>query len=180
MISKTWSISALAVELDLDRRALARRLDGLKPHSEKTVGKRTERLYKLAAVVSHLYANGRNEIDLNQERGRLAVLQQEKLQLEIAELRGHLVKVSAVEARWQDLCAAMRAKLLSLPGKLAIAVAPPDKVQIAQDRSQALVYEALSELSQGSTDDQSAARRDRLADEGCSEASTAADDLSMG
>lgn len=149
MISKDWTLSALAVELGVDRRSLARRLEGLTPASESTRGKRTERLYKLAAVVAHLYERERPGLDLNDERAKLAVLQQEKLQLEIAELRGELVRVPAVEERWHELLAAVRAKLLALPAKLAIAVAPPDRIQSAQDRAQALVHEALSELATG-------------------------------
>lgn len=147
MISKDWTLSALAVELGVDRRSLARRLEGLTPVSESTKGKRTERLYKLAAVVAHLYERERPGLELNDERAKLAVLQQQKLELEIAELRGELVRVPAVEARWQELLATIRAKLLAMPAKLAVAVAPPDRIQSAQDRAQALVHEALSELA---------------------------------
>jgi hypothetical protein len=149
MIAKTWTLSALSVELCMDRRALARRLEGLDPVSETTKGKRVDRRYKLAAVVQHLFNRESKGLDLNDERAKLAVLQQEKLQLEIAELRGDLVRVPAVEERWHELLAAVRAKLLALPAKLAIAVAPPDRIQSAQDRAQALVHEALSELATG-------------------------------
>ena len=88
-------------------------------------------------------------LDLNYERAVLAKLQQEKLQLEISELRGDLVRASAVEARWLDMLAAIRAKLLALPSKLAVAIASPDRIQVAQDRAQALIHEALSELAAG-------------------------------
>ena len=149
MIPKTWTLSALSVELGLDRRSLARRLEGLAPVSETTKGKRVDRRYKLAAVVQHLYASEGQRLDLNDERAKLAVLQQEKLQLEIAELRGDLVRLPEVEGRWNEMLAAMRAKLLALPSKLAVAVAPPERIQAAQDRAQALVHEALSELATG-------------------------------
>jgi hypothetical protein len=76
-------------------------------------------------------------------------LQQEKLQLEISELRGDLVRASEVEARWQDILSSTRAKLLALPSKLAVAIASPDRIQVAQDRAQALIHEALSELAAG-------------------------------
>jgi hypothetical protein len=147
MIAKSWTLSALAVELSMDRRSLARRLEGLEPVSETTKGKRVDRRYRLASVVQHLYSREGHGLDLNDERAKLAVLQQQKLELEISELRGELVRVPAVEARWQELLATIRAQLLALPAKLAVAVAPPDRIQSAQDRAQALVHEALSQLA---------------------------------
>ena len=155
MISKDWSISGLAVELNTDRRGLARSLEGLQPHEEKQVGKTVQRFYKMAAVIAHLYKSGNTDLDLTQERARLAILQQQKIELEIAELRGELVRVEKVEEQWIGTLAAMRAKLLALPAKLAIAVATPDRIQAVQDKSQALIYEALSELAGGNDDDES-------------------------
>jgi hypothetical protein len=151
MISKNWSLNALATELAIDRRSLARRLEGLEPASETTKGTRVERLYKLRDVIAHLYEGERAGLDLNYERAVLAKLQQEKLQLEISELRGDLVRASAVEVRWQDILSSTRAKLLALPSKLAVAIASPDRIQVAQDRAQALIHEALCELAAGHT-----------------------------
>lgn len=151
MISKDWTLSGLATELGLDRRAMARALEGLQPENEKNVGNRTERTYKMAAVVAHIYSSA-PRIDLSSERAKLAVLQQEKLTLEIAELRGSLVRTEEVEERWSDAMATMRAKLLALPTKLAIAVAPAERVQVAQDRAQSLIHEVLAELSEGTDD----------------------------
>jgi hypothetical protein len=53
MQKKTWSINALSTELDLDRRTLAKRLDGLAPATEKKVGDRTEKRWHLADVLAH-------------------------------------------------------------------------------------------------------------------------------
>lgn len=163
MISQDWTISGLAIELNLDRRAMARALEGLEPDQEKKVGKRIERTWKMAAVIAHM--NGQGErLDLSSERAKLAVLQQEKLQLEIAELRGALVRVDEVEDQWVNTMASVRAKLLAMPAKLAIAVAPSDRIQAAQDRAQALVYEALSELSGNKEDDELAIGDDKCAE----------------
>ena len=152
MISKDWTLSALSVELAMDRRALARSLEGLKPDNETKVGKRMDRTYKMARVVAHIYQHG-DVLDLSHERAKLTVLQQQKIELEIAELRGELIRVSAVEEQWSDQLAAMRAKLLALPSKIAISIAQPDRIQATQDKTRALIYEALSELS-GNANDQ--------------------------
>ena len=53
MQRKTWSINALANELELDRRTLAKRLEGLPPATEKKVGSRVEKRWHLAAVLDH-------------------------------------------------------------------------------------------------------------------------------
>lgn len=55
MTKETWSINALAAELDMDRRTLNKRLKGLKPAETKNLGNRTEKRYYLADVVAHLH-----------------------------------------------------------------------------------------------------------------------------
>ena len=50
-----WSLSALAVEFNMDRRTVASRLKFVPPAEEKTVGKRTEKRWKLIDVVEHLH-----------------------------------------------------------------------------------------------------------------------------
>ena len=84
---------------------------------------------------------------LEAERIRLTKAQADKTELEVAELQGSLIRVESVLAHWQSKGSAARAKLLSLPSKLAAQVASPDKLIAAQDKAQALVHEALAELA---------------------------------
>ncbi len=78
----------------------------------------------MAAVVAHSDTSSAPQIDLSSERAKLAgVLQQEKLTLEMQNCAGGSWR-QEVEERWSDAMATMRAKLLALPTKLAIAVAP--------------------------------------------------------
>ena len=53
MTRKLWSINALATELGLDRRTVAKRLEGLPPATEKKVGSRIEKRWHLADVLEH-------------------------------------------------------------------------------------------------------------------------------
>lgn len=85
--------------------------------------------------------------DLNAEKGRLTKAQADKTELEVAELRGSMIRSDSVVAYWRTMIADMRAKLLALPAKLAAALVAPDKAQEAQDRAQGLVYEALAEIA---------------------------------
>ncbi len=64
MQKKTWSISGLAVELGIDRRTLASKLDGLAPATSKeTKGGRVDRRWFLADVLKHLNGDSGPEPD---------------------------------------------------------------------------------------------------------------------
>lgn len=54
MQKRTWSLNALAVELNTDRRTLAKRLDGLPPAETKIAGNRIENRWHLSDVMEWL------------------------------------------------------------------------------------------------------------------------------
>ncbi|MCC8364496.1 hypothetical protein LK996_15600 [Lysobacter sp. A6] len=54
MAREEWSENALADELQIDRRTLGRRLEGLRPVRTKRLKSREERFYRLADVLRHL------------------------------------------------------------------------------------------------------------------------------
>lgn len=54
MQAELWSINALATEFHMDRRTMAKRLEGLPPVETKKVGKRIEKRWRLNDVVEHL------------------------------------------------------------------------------------------------------------------------------
>ena len=54
MQPRTWSLSALAVELGADRRTLARDLASLPPAESRRVGGRTEKRWLMADVLEHM------------------------------------------------------------------------------------------------------------------------------
>lgn len=113
-------------------------------------------------------ANDGKAYDYNAERARLTKAQADKTELEVRELRGEMARVPVIVQHWQSMVASMRAKLLSLPGKLAAAVAPPEKLQEANEKGQALVHEALAEIANDALPDDVRARIDaqrRAADE---------------
>lgn len=85
--------------------------------------------------------------DVYAERGRLTRANADLAEFQVQELRGSLIRSRAVAEHWTGMVASMRAKLLALPSKLAGAIAPPDKMQAAQESAQALVYEALNEIA---------------------------------
>jgi phage terminase Nu1 subunit (DNA packaging protein) len=89
------------------------------------------------------------ELDLQQERAKLAEKQRRKLELQIAEMEGRLIPAEDVEQRWSKLAFACRAKLLSIPTRLAPEIVNCKNLAQAQAMLTDLVHEALTELSQG-------------------------------
>lgn len=142
MTPQTWTINALSVELGIDRRSLARRLEGLSPMSERKIGRRTERLYRMRDVFAHLQSSGEDKLDINVERARLAQLQGEKLQIEIAEVRGRLISTDAVVEHWSGMVTEARGKLLALPARATLMVVRKTEAEICAVLTD-LIYEAL-------------------------------------
>lgn len=98
--------------------------------------------------------------DYEAERARLTHEQANKVALEVAELRGELVRSSEVGPYWSDMVASMRGKLVSLPSKLSALIADVVLRGKLQAQSEALVYEALAEIEK---DGLPAAARERFA-----------------
>jgi len=87
--------------------------------------------------------------DLEAERARLAHHQANLAAMEEEVKRKNLIPADVVESRWQSLAANVRAKLLNLPGRGAVAVAGLSTVQEIERELRRLVYEALRELAAG-------------------------------
>jgi len=86
------------------------------------------------------------ELDSQKERARLTHHQANIAALEERELNGELVRRTTVVAEVSDAIANCRAKLLSLPSKLAHVVITLDDAGQAREALQSGVHEALDEL----------------------------------
>ncbi|WP_367025181.1 hypothetical protein ABZN20_10255 [Methylococcus sp. ANG] len=88
------------------------------------------------------------EHNLEHERARLAHHQANIAAMAEADKRQNLIPADVVTAEWCNQAANIRAKLLNLPGRGAVAVAGMDTVQEIERELRKLVYECLRELSQ--------------------------------
>lgn len=88
------------------------------------------------------------DLDLVAERAALAKAQREKIELELAETRGELVRVQDVLDTWAGHIGTAKQALLGLPAKAAGQIAPPGKTAEAEAVLRRLVKEALMELSE--------------------------------
>ncbi|MDR0672743.1 MAG: hypothetical protein LBF93_03570 [Zoogloeaceae bacterium] len=84
--------------------------------------------------------------DLLTEKTRLTRLQSEKLETEIARLKGEMVSIAAAEYGWSALIGAFRAKMLTIPSRAALSLVKKTEKEIEQILTD-MIYEALAELS---------------------------------
>ena len=149
MQAKLWTISELSVELDVDRRTMAKRLEGLDPEeSETDKAGREHRRYRLAAVVAHLMgAAGAGALNLDDERARLAKEQADRAAMDNEVRRGELLDQEQIGPALERAMVTFRQKLLSAGTKLAPLV-NPDKPNAARDIINAEHERILTELAQ--------------------------------
>lgn len=89
--------------------------------------------------------NGKNRLSI--ERARQAKENADHSSMRNAELRGELIRVTHVQEYWAQMVSSVRAKLLSLPRKLAPIARMTDTNAKCEAVLEATIYEALEELS---------------------------------
>lgn len=87
------------------------------------------------------------DLNLAHERARLAKLQADKVELDLAKMRGDLIPADEVEREWSDIIAAVRARLLALPSQAAAELAGKVPRREVEALVRRVVYQALRELA---------------------------------
>lgn len=110
--------------------------------------------YALKACIAWLLARSTPEgLDLDQERARLAKEQADKHSLENAVRRGTLLEVEMVSKVWTGIFTALRARVLSLPTKVAAELAALTDATRIRDRLTDEAHQILSEAASYRPDD---------------------------
>ena len=136
MVPQVWSISALAVEFGRDRRTVATAIREIQPMSRK--GK--VELYRLTDVLPCLVAAPK-PADLEDAKARKLAAEAELAEIELAKARAEVVVIAVAAKLVADEYAAVRAKLLSIPSKLA----PMLAIEPTEAGCRALVQRAINE-----------------------------------
>jgi hypothetical protein len=89
----------------------------------------------------------KDKLDINQENAKIAVLKQRQHLLKLDELEGKLIPIEMVEDTWQKISGAIRARILSMPSKLAPRIAGTTDPRKVEDELIRECHEALIELS---------------------------------
>ncbi len=84
----------------------------------------------------------------NRERAKNEQIKREKAEIELAALRGEMHHAEDVETVLNDMLTAFRAKILSIPTKLAARVLGQTDIGVVQSMLTEELYEALAELSE--------------------------------
>lgn len=88
-----------------------------------------------------------DELDPDRERALLTRRQREKLDIEIAEMRGKMHSSDDVERVMNDMLVNFKAKLISMPTKIAPILISRNDVSVIQELLQIEFFEVLQELS---------------------------------
>jgi hypothetical protein len=150
--SQGWSISALATEFGLDRRTVAKRIEGIAP-SGTVSGAQVWALVDVSAALSGGVAPADGALDLNEERARKAKEEADRLEMMNAQMRGELLARGDVDAAVAGAFARVRARMIGIPSKVAPVVAIMDNPAEVQGVLREAVYDALRELSETAVSD---------------------------
>jgi hypothetical protein len=100
-----------------------------------------------ALVAFYLQKQTGSDLDLNKERARLAKEQADRTGLQNAIARGDVIPSADAVRQWSSHVTAARAKLLSLPTKLAPRLTAQTDVNHIAESIRSAVYESLDELA---------------------------------
>ena len=103
----------------------------------------------IKAYINYLQnlSNSRIE-EIHLQKLRLLTAQAEKTEIEVEEYKKNLIPADQIALEWTNLITAFRAKILSLPHKIAPQVIAITEFKEAEAIIKEYVYEALIELSQ--------------------------------
>jgi len=123
----------------MDRRTVKKRLADIAPDSE----------YRYSSVEALRQIYIPSALDPQQERAQLDRARREIADIQKAKMQGELIPADIVQAHWEKLVGNARAKLLNIPGRLAVSLGgqSPSAAQVAE-AARELIYEALRELAQ--------------------------------
>lgn len=141
MIAKIWSLNALATELGRDRRAVGNALANVPPDGKASRGDG----WLMKTAVSALYEGKTHS--LQEEKARLTREQADKTEMENRLRRREVLERGLVDQAVIGAFARVRARLLSIPSKLAPRIArgmdPSEAEGILRDS----IHESLRELA---------------------------------
>jgi phage terminase Nu1 subunit (DNA packaging protein) len=91
------------------------------------------------------FAEGLNPL---QEKARLDKLKADKVEIEIAVMKGKLIPADRVEMSWSKLVSAFRSKILNMPSKISPRICAVKDIKEVEKILKAECNEALTELSE--------------------------------
>src|SRR5262249_27941263 len=152
MTASIFSISALSVELGLDRRTITTALKDTPPDGTDARGYPGWRLRTgLAALGFSRGGNGSGGAEYEVSRAKWMAARAEEAELSLRERRGELVEVAPllreVQRVWANIIFQVRARFLSVPSRLASRHSQLKTPQATFDVSMKLIRQVLKLLA---------------------------------
>lgn len=142
-IPKTWSPSAIATELGMDRRKLGLILGRVEPIKQS--GNRKE--YLLVDVIEKLKKETGQVVDLEEARRRKLQAEAELTEIESAKAKGEAIALDDVEHLMTNIITTAKSKLLSIPTKLSPLLSAETDQKVIKTYLEDNINEALEELA---------------------------------
>lgn len=121
MVPKLWTINAMAVELQLDRRTLGRRLAAAGVEPVEVRGR--TKLYRIRDAVDTAAQPPQDaSADLVKARERLERLRADREEIGVAKLRGELVVLDEAARAWQGMIARAKARFRSVEKQVKLKI----------------------------------------------------------
>jgi phage terminase Nu1 subunit (DNA packaging protein) len=146
MTPREYSIHGLAVEFAQHKEIVARKIRDIPPR--RTDGKTK---YYFISDVAHLIVEGHGTrnggtMDRREADARRAAAEAQMAEMKLEMQRGDLISISTLENHLEKVFTASRARLLSMPSKLA-SILSPDNPNWARQQIEDAVLEAMAELA---------------------------------
>lgn len=153
--AQVWSVNALSTEFKIDRRTVAKRIEGI-PHVKED-GR--SKFWLIADVAAALLVHDRPSGELRDLEEKKLAAEADIAEMKAGQMRAELVSVSDVGEQFDRAVAAVRARALALPSKLAPIVRPDDPAK-ARALLDAAMLELLDEFRTMLDDDGAAEMRE--------------------
>lgn len=147
-----WSISALSLELGIDRRTLAKKLSDVPADEITKSGKRDYKKWKLANVINHLFCHTDDDYDgisFEEAKRRKIAAEAELAEIQLFKEKGEAISIEVANQLWEKAVTSCRAKLLSIPTEVSPFLATESDEASIQLYIEKSIHEALNELADG-------------------------------
>lgn len=140
---RKWTVIQLAIEFNLDRKTVLKRLEGV--DADGTKGTAKEYLLTTAAPAILGFGTGGDAISETEARRRKLAAEALLAEYNLAEVSREMVAISIIEPALDRMFANARQRLLAIPSKVAPLVSP-DAPADAHAEIMSAINEALEEL----------------------------------
>ena len=155
MAARLWSVNALATELDMDRRTVAKRLANVTPSGERG----GHSVWRMADALPALFGPGKGAPpDMEHDRARKMAAEADMAEMRRDVESGRLIELQVVADVVRGEYATVRTRLGSLPGILAPRLDTSRALEF-----QPIIAEAINEiLTELSADDDMQGKADAV------------------